>query len=371
MVPTTVVVLDRLPLTPNGKIDRKVLPAPQGTRRQDAARYVAPRNEQERQLQTIWQEVIGVEPLGMRDDFFEVGGHSLLAVRLVAAIEARFGQRVSLAALLQGRTIEAVAQMLGAPQGSAAEASATTGETSFLTLQRGGKRPPFFAGGSHPRYRELARQLGHDQPVYQLDIYALQSQRLSQGQPAYDSIEDMAACYVHQLQAVQPQGPYMLGGGCEGAYVAFEAALQLQRQGQQVACLVMWIPPAMREAPGFVLGRTRPFRVIKQLRQFISAGAYSNLRLATLRHQLQHEYIDYKIFRAIDRYRPGGRFEGEVTIVRTEFSPRNSADLNQQWFEHTTKGGSVHIMPGHHGSWLDDDHIANFSSLLKAVLHGT
>jgi hypothetical protein len=57
--------------------------------------------------------------------------------------------------------------------------------------------------------------------------------------------------------------------------------------------------------------------------------------------------------------------------VRTEFSPRNSADLNQQWFEHTTKGGSVHIMPGHHGSWLDDDHIANFSSLLKAVLHGT
>jgi hypothetical protein len=126
----------------------------------------------------------------------------------------------------------------------------------------------------------------------------------------------------------------------------------------------------MREAPGFVLRRTQPFRVMKQLRQFVSAGAYSNLRLATLRHQLQHEYIDYKIFRAIDRYRPARRFEGAVTIVRTEFSPRNSADLNQQWYEHTTQGGKVHIMPGHHGNWLDDDHIANFSDLLKATLHG-
>src|SRR3546814_8229493 len=108
--------------------------------------------------------------------------------------------------------------MLGAPAGPAAEASASGGEASFLVLQKGGKLPPFFAGGSHPRYRELARRLGHDQPVYQLDIYALQSQRLSQGLAPYEKIEDMAACYVRQLQAVQPHGPYMLGGGCEGAY---------------------------------------------------------------------------------------------------------------------------------------------------------
>src|SRR3546814_18090838 len=79
--------------------------------------------------------------------------------------------------------------MLGAPSGTAAEASASGGEASFLVLQKGGKRPPFFAGGSHPRYRELARRLGHDQPVYQLDIYALQSQRLFPGLPASESVE--------------------------------------------------------------------------------------------------------------------------------------------------------------------------------------
>src|SRR3546814_12180131 len=93
----------------------------------------------------------------MRDDFFEVGGHSLLAVRLVAAIESRLDQRVSLAALLQGRTIEAVAHMLGAPSGTAAEASASGGEASFLVLQTRGKRPPFFAGGCPPPERAIDR----------------------------------------------------------------------------------------------------------------------------------------------------------------------------------------------------------------------
>jgi thioesterase domain-containing protein/acyl carrier protein len=370
MLPGTAVVLDALPLTPNKKINRKALPAPQGTRRQGES-YVAPRSEMERQLQKIWQEVIGIEPLGMHDDFFEVGGHSLLAVRLVAAIEKHLGQRLSLAGLLQGRTIEAVARMLGDGAVETAAAPAAGGEESFLVLQRGGDRTPFFAGGSHPRYRELARQLGSGQPVYQLDIYALLSQRLSQGQPMYETIEEMAGDYVRQIQSVQPEGPYRIGGGCEGAYVAFEAALQLQKQGHKVERLILWIPPAMREAPDFVLDRTRPFRVFKQVHQFVSAGAYSNLRLATLRHQLRHEYLDYKIFRAIDRYLPGSTFDGEVTIVRTEHSPRSTKhDLNQQWYDHTTKGGSVHIMPGDHATWLDANHLGNFSSLLKEKLAG-
>ena len=375
MTPSIAVVLEGLPLTPNGKIDRKALPEPQGIRDEAAASYLAPRNAVEQELQEIWQEVIGVSPLGVHDDFFEVGGHSLLAIRLVAAIEKRMGQRITLAALLQGRTIEAIARMLGAteveaPAPSAVQVDQLTGEESFLAVQSAGSRTPFFAGGSHPRYRELARRLGTDQPFYQLDIYALQSQRMSQGLKPFDRIEDMATTYVRHLQSVQPEGPYKLGGGCEGAYVAFEAALQLQQKGQEVSCLVLWIPPAMREAPGFVLGRTFPFRVAKQLHQFVSSGAYSNLRRATLSHQLRHEYIDYKIFRAIDGYLPARRFDGEVVIVRTETSPRNSRDLNQQWYDNTTKGGSVHVMPGDHGNWLDDDHIANFSDLLKKTLGG-
>ena len=85
--------------------------------------------------------------------------------------------------------------------------------------------------------------------------------------------------------------------------MAFEAALQLQQQGQEVSCVLLWIAPAMREAPGFVLGRTRPFRCFKQLCKFISSGAYSNLRRATPSLQLQHEYITESFGRSKTTYR--------------------------------------------------------------------
>ncbi len=361
MVPSVCVILESLPLTPNGKVDRKALPAPKGTRQEDQASYVAPRNEEERKLQKIWEKVIGVSPLGVRDDFFEAGGHSLLAVRLVAAIEAQTGKRISLAVLLQGRTIESVARIIG---GEEAEA----GESGFLTIQATGSRPPFYAGGSHPRYRELARRLGQEQPFHQLDIYALQSQRLSQGRKVYTRIEDIAACYVAEIRALQPEGPYYLGGGREGAYVAFEVALQLQRQGEEIGCLVLWMAPSVREAAGFVLHRTAPFRFAKQLRQFFSGGSFSHLSRATLPLQMQHEYIDYKIFRAIDRYLPSAPFRGRITIVRTAASPRSAIDLNQQWFDHTTEGGDVHVVSGHHENWLDD-HIDEFIAVLKTALN--
>lgn len=364
MVPAAYVMLEALPLTPNGKADRQALPAPEDMRREKGVAYLAPRNDCEAQLQGLWQEMLGVSPIGCRDDFFELGGHSFLAVRLVAAIEARMDKRVTLAALFQGRTIEALARII-------ADDTLGGGEEGFLALQSGGTRPPFCASGSHPRYRELARRLGPDQPFYQLDVYALQSQRLSRGSGLYQRIEDIAACYVAELQAIQPAGPYYLGGGCEGAYVAFEMALQLQQAGQEVKGLTLWIPPFLRERPGFSLHRTAPFRFAKQLLQFVRAGSYANLKPGLIGPLLKHEYIDYKLFRAIDRYLPSQAFQGEVMIVRTELSRDLKKDINQPWFDHTTKGGSVHIMSGHHGNWLDEERIDKVGELLKTFLYGS
>ena len=360
MVPSLCEFLESLPLTPNGKIDRKALPAPQGARLESLSSYVAPRSETEKKLQAIWERIIGVSPLGVEDDFFEIGGHSLLAVRLVAAIETETGKRISLAALLQGRTIASVARLIGDEQPD-------SGESAFLTLQANGKLPPLFAAGSHPRYHEVARRLGQERPFHKLDIYALLSQWRDQGRGASTTIEEIASHYLEDIRKHQPHGPYYLGGGCEGAYVAFELALQLQKQGEEVACLVMWIPPAMREASGFVLQRTAPFRFYKQLRQFVSAGSYRNLKPGTAALMLNHEYLDYKIFRAIDGYRPSDRFKGRITIIRTEASPPSSRDLNKQWFEFTTEDGDVHVLPGHHGNWLEE-HIDNFVEVLEVAV---
>ena len=123
----------------------------------------------------------------------------------------------------------------------------------------------------------------------------------------------------------------------------------------------------MREASGFVLQRTAPFRFYKQLRQFVSAGSYRNLKPGTAALMLNHEYLDYKIFRAIDGYRPSDRFKGRITIIRTEASPPSSRDLNKQWFEFTTEDGDVHVLPGHHGNWLEE-HIDNFVDVLEVAV---
>jgi acyl carrier protein len=112
MLPTAWVLLDALPLTPNGKVDRSALPTPGVTRPESGGTFVAPRDETELELAQIWEEVLGVQPIGIRDNFFDLGGHSLLVVRLFAQIERTTGVNLPLTTLFQAPTIEQLARVL-------------------------------------------------------------------------------------------------------------------------------------------------------------------------------------------------------------------------------------------------------------------
>jgi len=112
MIPSAFVLLETLPLTPNGKIDRRALPAPDQTRLEPEGTFVAPRDELERQLTKIWEKVLGIQPIGVRDNFFDLGGHSLLAVKLFAQIEKTMGKTLPLATLFQASTVEDLAKVL-------------------------------------------------------------------------------------------------------------------------------------------------------------------------------------------------------------------------------------------------------------------
>lgn len=361
MLPSAFVFLKELPLTANGKVDRKALPRPEGGRQTSGSRYIAPRTAFEAQLQTIWQDMLGVSPLGMTDDFFAVGGHSLLAVRLLSRIEVRTGRRLELAALLNGRTIEQVARQLGAD--TAVEYGA-----GFIALQTAGARTPFFAGGSSPKYTDVAKSLGADQPVYRLDLYAVQSHRLAQGLKPFRHIEEYATHFLAEILKVQPHGPYRLGGGCEGAYLAFEMALQLQQKGEVVERLVMWIPPPLWATEGFSWKRAAPVVVARQLRYFIAAGALKNPSWSALRVLAKHEYIEYLIMRTLLMYAPKGKYNGRTTIVRTEHSPiQTTADLNRPWAERSAQGADVVVVPGNHASWFDK-HMDHFVRVLRSAL---
>ncbi|HEX3126552.1 MAG TPA: amino acid adenylation domain-containing protein, partial [Thermoanaerobaculia bacterium] len=232
MVPGSFRFLESLPLGPTGKVDRGALRrlglAPDLTPEPGAGRLEA-RDTLELELLRIWESVLGASRLGVRDGFFEAGGHSLLAVRLVEQVRQRFGRDLPLSVLFQGGTVEAMAALLreDAPAPSC-----------LVPIQPGGSRPPFFcvhpAGGDVLGLAALARSLGPDQP-----FYGLQSRGLAADEEPLTRIEDMARLYLEEVRRVQPAGPYRLGGWSLGALIAFEMARQLREAGDEISLLAV------------------------------------------------------------------------------------------------------------------------------------
>ena len=236
MIPSAIVKLEALPLTPNGKVDRRALLATDTARPELQSAFVAPRDTLELQLAQIWEDVLNIRPIGVTDNFFTLGGHSLLAVRLIALLQQQFGQNLPLATLFLAPTIEHLASTLRQPTDQRQW-------SPLVKIQSGGSKRPFFcvpgAGGNVIYFYHLARHLGSDQP-----FYGLQARGLDGEQMPHTQVEDMAAYYIEALQTVQPQGPYLLGGHSFGSKVAFEMALQLLHQGQEVALLAILDTPA-------------------------------------------------------------------------------------------------------------------------------
>ena len=187
-----------------------------------------------RQLRSIWQQLLGIESIGPDQNYFDLGGDSILAVQLFAQIEQVFGVKLPVATLFDAPTIEALAQMLC--HDSPASASVWS---PLVAIQPTGSRPPFFAmhgaGGNVLIYRELSLNLGSDQP-----FYGLQSQGLDGSCAPITTVEDMAALYAKEIRKVRPHGPYLLGGYCGGGTIAYEVAQQLTRAGEQVALLALF-----------------------------------------------------------------------------------------------------------------------------------
>jgi thioesterase domain-containing protein/acyl carrier protein len=186
----------------------------------------------ERQLTHIWQELLGVEPIGLDQNYFDLGGDSSLAVHLFVQIEKVFNVKLPIFTLFEAPTIGQLAQVL-------CRDVAPAGWSPIVAIQAKGSRVPFFcmhgAGGNVLIYRELSKLLGDEQP-----FYGLQSQGLDGEAPPLTKIEDMAALYVKEIRRVRPAGPYLVGGYCLGGTIAYEVAQQLRAQGQDVALLALF-----------------------------------------------------------------------------------------------------------------------------------
>lgn len=228
MVPSRVEWLAGLPRTPSGKrADRVLATMPLRAR---VLAPVAPRDEHEAVIAELMADALGVPQVGALDEFFALGGNSLSAVRLIVAIEQRYGLSIPMSALSMGPTVAALAARV--------RDRAAVAFDPLVAIKPTGSRPPLFLvhpiGGSVLCYVELSKHLPADQP-----LYALQAEGIDPGTTAAESIPEMARGYVEAIRRVQPDGPYHIGGWSMGGMVAFEMARQLAAQGAEVASVLV------------------------------------------------------------------------------------------------------------------------------------
>jgi amino acid adenylation domain-containing protein len=293
MVPSAYVFLESLPLTPNGKLNRKALPSPDQSKPDLDKPFVAPGDASELELTKIWRKLLGVENIGVTDNFFDLGGHSLLAVQLLVEIEKTMGRRLPIATIFQAPTIEQLAGILEQIKRSESPYSLWLENPSLVVpFNPKGSKPPLFWFSWGPWDFRLPRYLDSDQPVY-----GLQHQSQDGHRALYTSIEKMAAYYVREVRTVQAKGPYFLGGYCIGGMVAFEMAQQLQKQGQEVALVVLLDP--VNPMTGELSSVDKPVpSLLSQVRWFFNKVSRHLRELAPLGPE---EKLSYALVRVNDR----------------------------------------------------------------------
>ncbi|MFJ6619403.1 amino acid adenylation domain-containing protein [Kitasatospora sp. NPDC091335] len=265
MLPNRVLVLDALPLTANGKVDLGALAASEAVRTAGVrGEYVAPGTERERWLAGVWGRALTYEDVSVTDEFFAVGGNSLIAVALVNRINREFGIALPLQVLFECPRLGDLAARIERARGDGA------GRDAGRDAGRGGRAPVSRLVPLHPGeagravfcwpglggYPMNLRLLGREASGGRA-FYGVQAHGINAGETPYPTIREMAAADVAGLRRVQPEGPYTLWGFSFGARVAFEAAWQLERAGQRVERLLLICPgnPKVRGGDGGRRGR--------------------------------------------------------------------------------------------------------------------
>ena len=231
MIPAAFVRLEQMPLTGSNKVNRAALPEPAGRGVENESADRPAVNAVEEQLLAIWRSVLERQSIGVNDNYFDLGGQSLQAVRLFSRIEKQFGRTLPLSALFSSPTIAQLATLLS-------ETPDASSDGVVIPLQLRGDGPPLFClagiNGHVFSFRTLAERLAGVRPVYGLQVEGLAGNRA-----AFRKIEDIAAFLIGHVRRVQPRGPYAMIGYSFGGTVAYEMAQQLRAAGEEIAVLGM------------------------------------------------------------------------------------------------------------------------------------
>jgi amino acid adenylation domain-containing protein len=388
MIPGIILPLDEFPLTPHGKVDRTALPSPETAHL--STRFVSPRDSLELKVAAIWEHVLGIRQIGVHDNFFDIGGHSLLAVRLMTQLQQDLGRSLPLSALLRGPTVEQIADALR-------RIAPATPNSCLVPIQSAGLQPPVYcvpgAGGNVIYLSNLARHLGPDQPFYGLQAVGFDGEA-----PAQTSVEEMAVHYIAALRAFQPHGPYFLGGHSLGGWVAYEMAQRLIRVGEDVplvAIIDTAVPPT---GPSRDTSDWDEARWIYELARRIGELLNPDLDLTVdaLRAFLPEQQLDHfkqalsgaglfpgdagtdylrnvlNLFKAHSQIRynlPRKPLPVRIALLRTSQDPAGlAANAGPSWGWSDVADVDVHIVPGEHLSALRPPHVRVLADRFAASL---
>ncbi|MBW4600745.1 MAG: amino acid adenylation domain-containing protein [Calothrix sp. FI2-JRJ7] len=397
MAPSAFIVIDCLPLTPAGKVDYCALSVWGSTEVLNT--IVAPRTETELALEKIWAEVLSVERVSINDNFFDLGGNSLLAVQLIEQIHKQLKRDLPLAALFLNPTIAQLASQLCLDDAQP--------WSPLVAIQPNGENPPLFC--VHPifgvvlPYFELAHHLGKNQPFYGLQPVGIDGESTP-----LTRIEDMATRYIAALRTVQPNGPYFLAGWSFGGLVAFEMAQQLQSNGDEVALLALLdtaapvssnqpsigdvlkyiFTVAARNIWSFLLDYCYLFIASNHKNKFVRKivsnilsrflqgdTAIANLLSDESKSQILNELTISPMLRifqantqAVLNYVPKV-YPNRITLFRTNVQFQGAVqNLNLGWDALTSEGVDTHIIPGNHLNMLKAPNVETLAQQLKACL---
>lgn len=372
MVPGAYVCVDEIPRTPTGKIDSERLlqlahPSASAPPSPDA-----PRTELEHQMVRIWSHLLEVDRVGIHDSFFDLGGHSLLAVRLFAQIERAFHVRLPLAALFDHPTVAALTRIV-------ADQGVGENRSTAVCLQPGDKGRAFFcvppAASTVNHFAQIVQQFPDDLPFYAFQALGLEPQEDPQR-----SIPAMARRYIDDMRAVQPEGPYLIGGRCLGAYVAFEMASQLAAAGERIALLALidpTAPPGVRPTLRYYIHRAGYFRRhgslmragLRRVRWTLHLVRRLRIRRYVGRGPTRRIERTFSAHRAAQRDYLPPVYPGTITFLASEaeYSPDDSRAL---WKQYAGNGVDLRLLPGTHRTMAEGAHLAVLVRALEELIRG-
>lgn len=383
MIPQAFICIPEFPLTPNGKIDRQALSrlehSPQTT-----STYQAPENDLEQQLVKIWQTWLKQEQIGRQDNFFDLGGNSLLAIGLCRDIEAALNRSIPISTLFQHPTIQDFAKLLQ-------DAPDDLQESSLVTIQGKGRQTPIFAvhvlGKGLQYYRPLVKHLGDNQPLYGLSFNLLDdAEGTSKG------IKELSEIYIKDLKTLQPHGPYYLLGVSIGGRVAFEMAQQLQAQGEDVALLglidttartgVKHLPPSSRVSGHWSKFKQEGFSYIT--RKLKSRFGRIQYRLKAIRAEIYQRFgpqvpDELKSIASLEtnikikKQHFPQPYSGKVTLFRAKDRKAEvgtEIDPYYGWREIAVGGLDIYDIPGDHLLMLQEPNVQVLAEKIQEIVQG-